>query len=66
LIRPFWSGCSSQSAGIQPFWLEYVQFGRRNLGWSDSGNIDQMLSDFGTGKISVMVDYLNMKVDYVV
>jgi hypothetical protein len=34
--------------------------------WKDSGDIDRMLSDFDTGKISVMVDYLNMKVACVV
>jgi hypothetical protein len=32
-----------------------TKFRRR---WPDSSDIDRMLSDFGTGKISVMVDYL--------
>jgi hypothetical protein len=32
----------------------------------DFGDIDLRLSDFGTGKISVMVDCFNVKVDCVV
>jgi hypothetical protein len=58
-------------------WPEYDQFGCRNLGLldfgeddrilkSDSSDIDRMLANFGTGKISVMVNYLNVKVDCVV
>jgi hypothetical protein len=47
-------------------WPEYDQFGRQNLGWPDSGDIYRMLSDFDTDKNSMMVDYLNVKVDCVV
>jgi hypothetical protein len=74
-IRPFWP----DPAGIWPFWKdfgrsgqisvrwpEYDQFGHWNLGQPDSGDIDLRLSDFGTGKISVIVDCFNVKVDCVV
>jgi len=40
-----WPDLSGQPAGIRPF-------------WPDSSDIDRMLSNFGTGKISVMVDCL--------
>jgi len=44
------SGCSSQ---IPARWSEYDRW---NLGLPDSGDIDWMLADFGTGKISMIVD----------
>jgi hypothetical protein len=44
----------SSQAEIRPVWSP------------DSGNIDRMLSDFGIGKISMMVDCLNVKVDCIV
>jgi hypothetical protein len=40
----------ARTAGIRPV--------GRNLGLPDSGDIDRMLSDFGTGKILMMVDCL--------
>jgi len=41
----------SSESGVTGFW-------RR---WPDSGNIDRMLSDFSTGKISMMVDCLKWR-----
>jgi hypothetical protein len=66
------SGLSGQIrlAGWNPAvlarWSECDQFGRLNLGLPDSGDNDLILSDFGTSKISVVVDCLNVKVDCVV
>jgi hypothetical protein len=57
-----WQECSGQirpagrSGLICP--ANRPEYGRRNLGLPDSDDIDRMLSNFGTGKISMMVDYL--------
>jgi len=32
-------------------WSECDQFGRQNLGWPDSSDIDLMLLDFGDGRL---------------
>jgi hypothetical protein len=44
---------------IAKIWVDWIPL-------PDFGNIDKILSDFGTGKISVMVDCLNVKVDCIV
>jgi hypothetical protein len=66
-----------RNTAVPARWLEYDHNSRRNLGWPDfgedgripsldSGDIDWMLSDFDTDKISVIDDCLNVKVDCIV
>jgi hypothetical protein len=57
-IRPVWPEPARLVAGI---WL--TGFRRR---WPDSGDINRMLSDSDTGNISMVVGYLNVKVNCVV
>jgi hypothetical protein len=68
-IRPFWP----YPAGILSFWpdgrnMTILVVGIRTdqIPLPDSDDIDRMLSNFSTGKISVMVDCLNVKIDCVV
>jgi hypothetical protein len=53
---------SGQSAGIRPFWPDgrntVARIQTDRIPSPDSDDIDRVLSDFGTGKISVMVDCL--------
>ncbi len=54
-------------ARIRPFWQDLDQMaGSRPLWWLESGDSDRTLSDFGTNQISMVVDYLNLKVDCIV